>query len=133
MSKKTSDNPRISPQERGLIKGAIRRVFGRSALRQQAIEKTRIQYVDPTRKRVTKWSQCPMCEQPVPSYLLEVDHILPVIPLDSSLEEMAWDVLIDNLWCVTDNLRAICKSCHLTKTKEEDKIRRVNKKARGVK
>ena len=123
-------NPRITLKERGLIKGALRRVFSRSELRKQALAKSLVTHHDPKRKRVTKWSKCPVCEQFVPTYLLEVDHILPVIPVDSSLAEMAWDVLVDNIWCVVDNLVAICKDCHKAKTKFEQKARRAYKKGK---
>lgn len=105
-------------------------MFSRSELRKQALEKSRIEHSDPTRKRVTKWSRCPLCEQPTPTYLLEVDHLLPVIPLDSSMQEIAFDVLIDNIWCVLDNLQAVCKACHKAKTKAEAKERRQLKKGK---
>lgn len=121
-------NPRITSKERNLIKGAIRRVFSRSELRKQALDASRIEYFDPERKRVTKWSRCPICVQPTPTYLMEVDHQEPIVPLDSSLDRMSWDEVVNRIWCELQNLKAICKDCHKAKTKEESKKRRQNKK-----
>lgn len=121
-------NPRITVKERGLIKGALRRVFSRSDLRKEALSKSIIYHVDTTRPRVKKWSLCPECKQPTPSYLMQVDHIIPVVALDGRFEDMTLDQLADNLWCVSSNLLAICTPCHKLKSKAEAKIRRLNKK-----
>lgn len=116
-----------------MIKGAIRRVFSRSELRKKVVEASRVDHVDPNRPRVTKWSRCQECQQLVPSYLTEVDHIVPVVPLDSSLELMTWDDLVNRMWCDDKGLATLCKPCHHIKTKAESKIRRDNKKkARGA-
>lgn len=125
-------NPRITPKERGLIKGALRRVFSRSELRKTALAKADAPgVVSMNRPRVKKWSTCPICVKYIPTYLMQVDHVNPIIPLDMSLQEISWDTLIDNIWCNPSNLVAMCKECHLTKTKEEGKIRRANKKEKN--
>lgn len=121
-------NTRITSKERGLIKGALRRVFSRSELRQRAIARSRIEHKDDSRPRVTKWSQCVGCNKKVPQYKMEVDHIQPVIPIFSSLEEMNFNDIIDRLWCDEEGLVAICPDCHKVKTSEENKTRRVLKK-----
>jgi hypothetical protein len=46
------NNPRVTSKERGLLKGAIRRVFSRSDLRRKVIELSRIDHTDSTRPRV---------------------------------------------------------------------------------
>lgn len=122
------NNPRISPKERNLLKGAMRRVFSRSDLRKMAIELSRIQYTDPGRPRVTKWSRCPDCLQPTPTYKIEVDHIIPIVPLDRALSDMTWDEVVNNIWCELTNLVAKCRECHYIKTKAESKQRRLLKK-----
>ncbi len=116
-------------KERNLIKGSIRRVFSRSELRRQAIAKAQCAHRDPNRKRVTKWGRCEQCQTLTPLYLMEVDHILPVIPLDKTLDDMTWDEVVESLWCDSKNLQAICKDCHKLKTKEERRLR----KAQNVK
>lgn len=119
---------RLTNKERGLLKGAIRRVFSRSDLRRQAIEAVTIEHSDPKRPRVKKWGHCSTCGEVVPRYLLEVDHLEPVVPLDKTLESMSWDNLVERLWCDVKGLAAVCKLCHSSKTKAENAIRRSNKK-----
>lgn len=121
-------NPRITAKERGLIKSAIRRVFSRSDLRKQAVEENRVNYSDPNRPRVKKWSICHQCDTFTPTYLIEIDHRDPIIPINSSLEEMSWDQLINRIWCDPDNLNTLCKKCHKEKSKTENKARRAYKK-----
>lgn len=113
-----------SPKERGLLKGAIRRLFSRSDLRRKVAASYHIKHHDPMRPRVTKWSWCPLCGVIYPAYQSEVDHINPVIPLDKSLDDLTWDELVDRVWCAEVNLQAVCKECHKEKTKIERKQRR---------
>lgn len=128
------ESPRLNnpkdPKERNLVKGAIRRVFSRSMLRREALQKSLIDHYDPDRKRVTKWSLCPICQKPKPTYTMEVDHVVPIIALDESLETISWDTLIDRVWCDVSNLKAVCKECHKAKTKIENAERRRRKKER---
>lgn len=121
-------NPK-NPKERNLLKGAIRRIFSRSELRRQAVEKSLIKdYADPNRPRVSKWGKCTACKQPTPLYKMQVDHDQPIIPVGSKLEEMSWDQIIDNIWCDERNLKPLCEACHKTKTKGENAERRKLKK-----
>lgn len=121
-------NPRLTAKERGLLKGAARRVFSRSDLRKAVIEAYTIDNNDPERPRVTKWAWCADCGLIFPRYLAEVDHITPVIPLTTSLENMSFDTLIDNIWCENNNLQVVDKDCHRAKTKAENAERRRLKK-----
>jgi hypothetical protein len=116
-------NNRISAKERGLIKGALRRVFSRSDLRRKALEMSVVQYIDPNRIRVKRWSICPLCKRYVPTYKMQVDHQIPVVGIDETLEDMSWDLLIDRLWCDPNNLLAICEEDHKQKTRQERKQR----------
>lgn len=117
-----------SPKERNLIKGAIRRVFSRSELRRLVVDSSRIDYTDATRPRVKKWSFCLDCKKETPTYLMEVDHVNPIIRLGEALEDLTWDTLVERVWCEFDNLRAVCKTCHKAKTKLENAERRRLKK-----
>lgn len=119
-------------KERGLLKGAIRRVFSRSELRRQALELNSINHSDTTRPRVKKWVFCSYCGEIFPKYLAQVDHYEPLVPVDKALEDMSWDDVINRQWCDIMNLKPSCKDCHKEKTKEENKKRRLNKKARGL-
>lgn len=120
-------NPRMTAKERGLLKGAIRRVFSRSDLRRSALAAAQIVHSDPSRPRVKKWGRCPDCLQPTPLYLMEVDHLLPIVPIGSALETMDADELINRVWCATEQLLAKCKPCHKVKTQAENKARRAAK------
>lgn len=126
-------NSRITPKERGLLKGAIRRVFSRSDLRREALLTTMIPHKDPKRPRVTKWSTCSECKEFIPTYLMQVDHKNPIVPVDQSFEDMNFDDLIDRLWCNKEELRPLCKPCHLIKSKEENRLRRQFKKEKSKK
>jgi 5-methylcytosine-specific restriction endonuclease McrA len=117
------NNPRVTSKERGLLKGAIRRVFSRSDLRRKVIELSRIDHTDSTRPRVKKWSKCASCNQPIPTYLIEIDHVAPIIPINNTLEKMSWDSVVDNTWCTESNLMPVCKPCHRQKTKLETRAR----------
>ena len=122
-------NPRISAQERGLLKGAIRRVFSRSDLRQTVINKSVVRgHIDRSRPRVKTWCKCALCGECDAKSNMQVDHRDPVIPLNKALTEISWDDLIDNLWCDVKNLDAVCERCHSVKTREENAERRKLKK-----
>lgn len=123
-------NPRITVKERNLLKGAIRRVFSRSDLRRKIVDASVVEHVNPTRKRVKTWCKCMHCGEFVAKSYMQVDHTIPVIKLDETLEDLSWDTVIDRLWCEENNLTAICKTCHDVKTKAENKERRRLKKER---
>lgn len=125
------NNPRITAKERNLIKGAIRRAFSRSDLRRQTVEQSIIDHTDASRPRVKSWGRCTACQIPIPKSYLIVDHISPVIPVDRSFEDMTIDEVVDRMWCLPSNLQIICEPCHLIKSKEENKIRRANKKEKN--
>lgn len=124
------NNPRITKKERGLLKGAMRRVFSRSELRQKVIATADVEHHDPARPRVKKWSKCPICRQLTPRYLMAVDHLDPVIPVNTSFEEMSLDTVVDRLWCEEHNLQPICPICHDQKSALERKLRTKNKKGK---
>lgn len=122
------NNPRMTAKERGLLKGAIRRVFSRSELRRRVLDTADITHFDEARLRVKKWSRCNDCEKPTPRYLMQVDHMSPIIPLTTTLEAMEWTEVVDRTWCQENNLNPICKPCHKLKTSLEQKQRKANKK-----
>lgn len=103
-------------------------MFSRSDLRRAALARTVIEYHNPLRPRVKRWSECSTCETVVPTYLVDIDHISPVIPVLGSFEDMSLDEFVDRLWCDEKNLAGLCETCHDSKTKWENKQRRDNKK-----
>lgn len=121
----------LTAKDRGLIKGALRRVFSRSQLRRDALAKAIIQHSDSTRPRVTKWGRCTECKEPTALYQLEIDHREPLIPLGLTLADLSWDTIITRLWCDISNLDPLCKDCHKRKSKAEAKQRRIFKKEKA--
>lgn len=61
---------------------------------------------------------------------VQVDHVLPVIAVTETLEDLSWDDLVNRIWCPESNLKVVCKPCHQIKTKLENKARREFKKER---
>ncbi len=117
-------NPRLTAKDRGLIKGSIRRAFARSELRRSVLADAKISHSDPKRPRVKTWYKCAGCNQPFAQHQLAVDHRIPVIPVNSSLEEMTWDDLVNRMWCDKKDLQVLCDTCHTVKTNEEKKLRK---------
>jgi 5-methylcytosine-specific restriction endonuclease McrA len=125
-------NKKLTAKERGLIKGAIRRVFARAELRQSVVDASRVEHSDVNRPRVKKWSLCASCEKIVPTYTVAVDHKDPVIPISTTFEQMSLDEVVDRMWCDIKNLQVLCESCHNEKTKAERALRpKKPKKAKG--
>ena len=121
-----------NPKERNLLKGAMRRLFGRSDLRRKVIDDNIVKgYKDPKRKAVKFWVKCAECGEMEAKSNVQVDHKEPLVPLNSSLEEMTWDEVVDRLWCDINNLQLLCKPCHklksLTEMKERRKLRKERK------
>lgn len=124
-------NPRITKKDKELLKGAARRVFGRSELRKGLIDRAIVKgYKDPKRKAVKFWVQCTECKKMEAKSNVQLDHRDPVIPVTSSLEEMEIAEVIDRIWCDESNLDILCLKCHRSKTKMENAERRRTKKER---
>lgn len=124
-------NPHITAKERNLLKGAVRRVFSRSDIRKKVIEYTIVYYNNTERKRVKTWCKCQKCLAYTPKSYMVVDHIIPIIGITETLEDLSWDTLINRLWCDQSNLMALCDECHTLKTKEENKLRREHRKRKN--
>jgi hypothetical protein len=116
-------NVRISPKDRAAIKGALRRAFARSDLRESVMLAARIDHVDPAKPRCKKWIRCGECRKPAPEWSSAVDHKIPVIAFDSSFEQMGADLTISAMWCDPANLQAICGACHDAKTAAEKLVK----------
>ena len=121
-------NSRLTPKDRGMVKGAIRRAFSRSELRRSVLQDAKISHTDPSRPRVKTWYACAKCSRPFAQHELEVDHIEPIIPVDTALEHMSWDTLVNNTWCDKKKLQVLCESCHDAKSAIERAQRKEHKK-----
>lgn len=81
-----------------------------------------------TRARVKRGLyKCEICSKLTKKSSIALDHILPVVPVTG------WDDFegfINRLFCLPEGLQTICKDCHGKKTKEENRLRRQNKKSK---
>ena len=74
--------------------------------------------------RLAKHYKCCKCTQEYPQKEVEVNHIIPVVPL-SGFD--SWDGVIERLFCEKDGLEVVCKPCHLLISKSEREQRSVSK------
>lgn len=87
-------------------------------------------------KKPRKFHRCNICERLL-SYKedKQVDHIRPVIPVDSSYDQEDLGTIFERLVCLKrgiDELQLVCKPCHNAKSKQERadraKYKRLRKK-----
>lgn len=112
---------RITPKERGMILGAIRKAFSRSAWAAKARSKAQAETKGP---RGGKLYECAACGSLNNASGINVDHVRPVVPVGTAYTDYTWDVLAAKLWCEASNLQVLCKECHKKKSKEEASARR---------
>lgn len=106
------------PLDRYLM-GCFRKVFGWYPPRR---------YVKESSRRGKEQYECGLCKGLFRRSEIVVDHVEPVIdPMEGF---KGYDVLFKRMFCLPSNLMAVCRPCHLTKTNEENKIRRKIRKDR---
>ena len=67
--------------------------------------------------------KCAMCGELFKQKEIQVDHINPVI--DAVDGFTGWDDYINSLFCEIDNLAAVCRVCHESKTAMEVQMRKM--------
>lgn len=65
--------------------------------------------------------ECAQCHNIVGPKQIQIDHIIPVVPLAGFTE---WGTYVDNMFCEPEGYQALCKECHKTKTMAENEKRR---------
>lgn len=126
-------------EERGRIKGAIRRAFRLSPQMKDVLQRARVELPpklkkdgDPGKKNQVRYT-CAICKDVFSQKNVQVDHILTVVPLWKPEAAMTYDEVVRGVFCKVDNLQVICStplkrnngnpSCHKIKTDEENFIR----------
>lgn len=104
------------------IRGAIRRQFSRSPVVREVLMKVRREVPkfnkDGSRaKKDAVQYQCGTCGQWTKSTAVAVDHIAPVIAVETGFVD--WNDFVSRLFCGPENLQVICDPCHNTKTQTE--------------
>ena len=69
--------------------------------------------VNPATGKKCKLHQCVECERLFPKYMIQADHIDPVIGKDGF---QSWDLYVERMFCEEDGFQALCKECHSIKT-----------------
>ena len=129
---------KLDKRTRGLIAGAIKRVWRRHPVRLELMQNVRIE--DPKLKkdgtpaaRPDVFYICSQCGGKAKAQRSKfypqahVDHIDPVVPIGTSFDDMSWDHFIERLFCEASNLQVLCADCHKTKTLAENRQRKVFK------
>ena len=90
------------------------------------VREVREKAVHPSKKgpRGGKQYICNGCKKTFPGNAVNVDHIVPVIPLKKTIHDIDYNTLVKRLFCKKSNLQVLCKECHTKKTKEEREERK---------
>ena len=121
------DRSKLIKQAKYTALGAVRRKFSYSAITKR-VYRERLSEVKGVRggKRFV----CDGCGASEGQANLNVDHIIPVVPLDKAYSDLTLDEIIENIFCEYDNLQLLCKECHTKKTTEEKDLRKANRKVK---
>lgn len=77
--------------------------------------------------RLGKHYKCAHCKGIFPASFVQVDHIIPAVPLTGFKD---WDEVISLMFCEKDGFQVLCKDCHSIKTTQENKERKLNAKSK---
>src|SRR6266850_2975995 len=97
------------------MRNILRRSFFRWYQRSEAVKMARVD---------RGLYRCANCLKIVRNKEFAVDHINPVV--DTKLGFQNWDVYINRLFCVKENLQILCKPCHQIKCNVEKAERKTN-------
>lgn len=72
--------------------------------------------------RMAQHYQCCACKDEFPLSKMRADHIEPVVCPHKGFVD--WNTYIERMFCVKENLQAICIGCHKMKSDEEKEKRK---------
>lgn len=76
--------------------------------------------------RMAKHFKCNRCKKHFPQKEVEVNHIVPVVPITGF---DSWDEVIKRMYCSKDLLEVVCIACH----REISKMEREERKSKNEK
>jgi len=137
---KLYDDNGLWVEERGRIKGAIRRTFRLHPAPREVLNAARVELPPAIKKdgNLGKRNQvrykCAMCSNLFPQKWVQVDHIIPAVKLHTKESDISYDEMVRGIFCGRENLQVLCstpkkflskgeESCHRKKTNEENYIR----------
>lgn len=107
------------------IKSALRAASQRWPPRYATLNKAKLgKRINPASGRLAEFYQCNSCKTGFPAKGVEVNHIVPVVPVEGF---DSWDGVIARLFCEEEGLETLCKPCHKEITKRESEERKANK------
>ncbi len=62
---------------------------------------------------------CSYCPDAFLKKDIQIDHIIPIVPLGMNKLDMSLDHYADKIFCGPENLQPLCKDCHHKKTQSE--------------
>lgn len=108
-----SKKPKKGPSKETFVKGCLRR----GSLMYKPISECRR-----LARRAPNKYECAICHELFTNKEIAVDHIFPVIDIVEGFKD--WNTYIDRLFCDLENLAALCKNCHASKTAQEVQMRK---------
>lgn len=122
MKNKTRNNGEwTEARYRGFIKSALRSASQRWPPKYQTLNEAYVgKKINPKSGRLAKHYKCNKCKEDFPMKEVEVNHIIPVVPLTGF---DSWNMVIERMFCEKEHLEVLCKPCHKTLTKEENSER----------
>ena len=108
------------------VKGALRSASQRWPPKYTVLNAACVgQKINPNSGRLAKHYTCKNCGFDYPAKEVEVNHIIPVIPITGF---DSWDMVIERMFCERHHLEVLCKPCHKGLTKQENIERKTNAK-----
>jgi 5-methylcytosine-specific restriction endonuclease McrA len=74
--------------------------------------------------KLASFYTCASCKKEYVAKDVQVDHKVPVVGPEGFT---TWDKYIEGMFCDVDNLQVLCTTCHTSKTKEENGLKRVSR------
>ena len=73
--------------------------------------------------------KCANCELPHARKNVQIDHTVPVVPLEVTMDTQTWDSYIERMFCQRESYQILCTGCHDMKTQMEVQTRKQNRQA----
>jgi 5-methylcytosine-specific restriction endonuclease McrA len=106
------------------IKGGLRSASQRWPPKYKVLANARRgKQTNPASGRMAEFYECASCKNLFVAKEVEVNHIVPVIPVTGF---KSWDDTIELMFCEQDGLEVLCKPCHKKITKQENEERKKN-------
>lgn len=112
---------------RNFIISQLRSSFRKYGVKYEVLKEALVgKQVNEKTGREAKHYRCTSCSGLFVQSSVQIDHREPVVDKTGFKD---WNTYIDRLFCSKDNLQVLCLGCHKIKSKDENAVRRIQKKA----